>query len=254
MLLKISLGLAILVGLGTLYFTHVEVGGKIQTLNDNLAAETQAKTQALENEGKAKEDAKKARASLDQASKELGMTTNLLAQVTRDLDTQRKRADKASTDLGTVTEERNEAKQELNKWLILGMPPERIRSELETKKKLEQLTAVQKDENKMLVAEKQSLRKRLDIYEPPGTPPQVPAGTKANVVAYDFKYDFVVLDIGKRQEPRLEEGATMLINRDGHFVTKVKITSVGENRTIANIMKEWSQSEPMEGDLAISLN
>jgi chromosome segregation ATPase len=253
MLLKISLGLAILVGLATLYFTHVQVGGKIQTLQGDLATVTQAKDQALEAEGKAKEDAKRARASLDQASKELGMTTNLLSQVTRDLDTQRKRADKASTDLATVTEERNESRQELNKWQILGMPPERIRTELETKKKLEDQVSAQREENKLLVGNVQNLTKRLRRYEPAPLP-EVPSGTKAKVVAYDFKYDFVVLDIGKKQEPRLEEGATMLINRDGHLVTKVKITSVGENRTIANIMPEWKMDEPMEGDLAISQN
>ena len=253
MLLKISLALAILVGLATLYFTHFTVSEKITGLQGDVQTATAAKDQALQAESAAKEDAKKARASLDQASKELGMTTNLLSQVTRDLDVQRKRADKASADLLTVTEDRNEARQELNKWTALGMPPERIRTELDAKKKLEDLTAAQKDENKMLVVNNQNLTKRLRRYEP-APAPEVPTGTKAKVVAYDFKYDFVGLDIGSKQEPRLEEGATMLINRDGHLVTKVKITSVGENRTIANIMKEWSNGEPMEGDLAISVN
>ena len=54
--------------------------------------------------------------------------------------------------------------------------------------------------------------------------------------------------------PNLQEGATMLINRDGHLVTKVKITRIDENRTIANIMPEWKMDEPSEGDLAISAN
>ena len=133
------------------------------------------------------------------------------------------------------------------------MPPEQIRVQLEAKKKLEGENAAQREENKMLFTKSQDLTKRLRRYEP-GPIAEVPAGTKAKVVAYDFKYDFVVLDIGRKQEPRLEEGATMLINRDGHLVTKVKITSVGENRTIANVMPEWKMDEPAEGDFAISTN
>jgi hypothetical protein len=254
MLLKISLGLAILVGLATLYFTHFTVSEKITTLQGDVQTANTAKDQALEAESKAKEAEKKARTALDTASKELGMTTNLLAQVTRDFEVQRKRADTASATLETTKVDLSEARQELNKWTGLGMPPERIRTELETKKKLEAQTAAQAEENRILSGRAKDLKKRLLVYEPEGTAPQVPPGTKAKVVAYDFKYDFVVLDIGTKQEPRLEQGATMLINRDGKLITKVKITSVGENRTIANIIPEWKMDEPTEGDLAISVN
>src|SRR5205085_7792909 len=96
------------------------------------------------------------------------------------------------------------------------------------------------------------VRTRLRIYEPEGSDPVVPLGTKGKVVAYDPKYEFVVLDIGSEQG--LQENAKMLINRDGKLVTKVNVTHVEKNRAIANIMPEWKQDDVIEGDVAIGLN
>ena len=60
------------------------------------------------------------------------------------------------------------------------------------------------------------------------------------------KYDFVVLDIGGNQGV-LERGV-MLVNRGGKLVAKVRIASVTPERSIANILPEWRQSEVIEGD------
>jgi cell division protein FtsL len=52
MLLKISLGLAILVGLATLYVTNVQVGTKITDLNTQLSQTTSELNTSKENEQK----------------------------------------------------------------------------------------------------------------------------------------------------------------------------------------------------------
>lgn len=249
MLLKISLGLAILVGLATLYFT-MPVADKINTLNTDLAAATTAKTEAEAARSKALEETKKTKATLEATSKELMAATNFLAVTSTQLNEQKKRADKASAELVSVTEERNEARQELNKWTALGLPPERVRDELQAKQRLETERVAITAENKTFSDRVRYLQARLDQYEGDWQREiPLPAGTKGNIVAVDPKYDFVVLDIGGDQ--KLVEGAKMLVNREGKLIAKVKITHVEPKRAIANIMPEWKQEDVMEGDQVV---
>lgn len=251
MLLKISLALAILVGLATLYFTHFQVGGKIQSLTSELGEAQSAKKVAEDARSKAVDESKKTKASLEVVTKDLNGATNELVQVRKDLGDQMKRAAGLARDLETATADRNEARQELNKWQVIGLPPERILSELAAKKDLEKERLALRDENKIFTERIQYLKRRLIRYEPE-LPPEVPPGTKGKVVAYDPKYEFVVLDIGSDQG--LQPEANMLINRDGKLVAKVKITHVEKNRAIANIIPEWKQDDVIEGDQAVSLN
>jgi DNA-binding transcriptional MerR regulator len=249
MLLKISLVLAILVGAATLFFT----GSVKQKIDDQTAranaAETAQKT-AEDKERTARNDAKKSKEAFENASKELNQATNVLGEVTKNLAIQQKRADKASTDLVGMTEERNQARQELNQWTALGFPIDKVREQLAQNKQLTTERAAMQTENKTLLRRSTELQARLDRYErPEDREVPLPAGTKGKVVAVDPKYDFVVLDIGANQQ--LVEGAKMLVNRDGRLVAKVKITRVEQNRAIANIMPEWKQDEVLEGDQVV---
>jgi multidrug resistance efflux pump len=71
MLLRISLGIAILAGLAAFYFIQVPVKGKIDELTTNLqTAETERAT-AQDNERKAKAAETKAKSELTLAQKEL---------------------------------------------------------------------------------------------------------------------------------------------------------------------------------------
>ena len=249
MLLKISLVLAILVGAATIFFTG-NVKTKIDELNTNLTAAQTAQTAAEEAQRKAQDDAKKSKAALDVASKELTTATNMLRDVAAELQVQQKRADTASSNLVTVTEERNIARQELNQWTALGLSIAQVRGAIETNRVLvaERNTLV--TENRMLSRARRELQARLDQYErPEDREIPLPAGTKGKIVAVDPKYDFVVIDIGANQQ--LVPGARMLVNRDGRLVAKVQITRVEPNRAIANIMPEWKQDDVLEGDQVV---
>jgi hypothetical protein len=249
MLLKISLVLAILVGLATLFFTG-NVKQKIDDLSSSLTTAQAAQKTAEEGQRKANDEAKKTKATLETTSKALTEATNFLAGVSAQLTEQKKRADKASAELTTTTEERNEARQQLNAYSSLGIPPERLREELAAKHQLETERVAITTENKTLSRKARELQTRLDKYEG-GEDRDVPLppGTKGKIVAVDPKYDFVVLDIGSNQG--LIPDAKMLVNRDGKLVAKVKITRVEANRAIANIMPEWKQDEVLEGDQVV---
>src|SRR5438067_248543 len=161
MLLKISLVLAILVGAATLFFTG-NVKDKIDNLTTSLASAETAKKSAEDAQRKASDDAKKSKAAYEASSKELNAATNLLGEVSKNLTIQQKRADKASADLVTTTEERNQARQELNQWTALGIPVERVRESLETNKRLETERVALMTENKTFLQKRNELQARLD--------------------------------------------------------------------------------------------
>lgn len=247
MLLKISLGLAILLGLATLFVSHTQVGGKITSLNEELTTTrtTLANTQASET--KLRGETKVLRAQVDDTTRALGEATNLLVQAQSKAQEQQTRADRASTELTAVTGERNKAQEELAQWRLFEMSPEQIRNNLSRLRQVERERDVYVTENQALTRKTTNLQRELDRYTG-GLEREIelPAGTKGNIVAVDPKYDFVVLDIGGNQG--LVPNAKLLINRDGKLIGKVKITSVEPNRAVANVLPEWKQDEVMEGD------
>lgn len=250
MLLKISLALAILVGLGTLYVTHMQVAPKIEEIKAAQAtAETNAKT-AQEAESKAKAESKKAKAELDLANSGLTDASNRLTQVTLRANQQQQRADTHEKNLRTAVENLDRATFELNQWRAVGMPPDKVVEELVAKQKLIGERDALAGENQIIAQNNDRLKRRLRAYEPEALPPELPPGTSGKVVAVDPKYDFIVLNIGSNQ--RVVPDANMLVNRAGKLIAKVKITAVEPNRSIANIMPEWKQDEVQEGDQVVT--
>jgi hypothetical protein len=248
MLLKISLGLAILVGLVTLYVTHFQVAGNITTLKENLDATTASLQTSQQNEAKLNKDIKTVRGQLDESLKAFGEATNQLVQAQAKAQEQQTRADRASAELNNVTAERNQAQQELSQWRLFEMTPDQIRNNLARLRSVERERDVYTTENKALTRKMANLQRELDRYTGGEREVELPPGTRGTVIAVDPKYDFVVLDIGGNQG--VLEDAKMLVNREGKLIGKIKITSVEPNRSIANVLPEWKQegTEIMEGD------
>jgi hypothetical protein len=249
MLLKISLGLAILVGLVTLYITHFQVAGNINTLKQDLESTRGSLQTSQQNEAKLNKDIKTVRAQLDDSVKAFGEATNELVQAHAKVQEQQTRADKATAELNTVIGERNVAQQELSQWRLFEMTPEQIRNNLARLRVVERERDVFTTENKAMTRKIANLDRELERYTG-GLEREVPLppGTRGTVLAVDPKYDFVVLDVGGNQG--IAENAKLLVNREGKLIGKVKITSVEPNRSIANVLPEWKQegAEIMEGD------
>ena len=249
MLLKISLGLAILVGLATLYVTHVQVGGRINLLTSDLAT-TQANLQQSETDRrKAESNVKTLRGQLEDTQATLTQTGENLTNALMVAEQQRQRADDNAEQLRTVTIQRNEAQQELVQWRAFGMTIDQIRNALGTLRRVQEERDVFESENLALDRKLKSVESRLARLLGEDQPVPLPPGTKGNIVAVDPKYDFVVLDIGENDG--VLPYAQMLINRDGKLIGKVQITQVEPDRSIANILQDWKQDEVMEGDQVI---
>src|SRR4051812_12400282 len=153
MLLKISLGLAILVGLATLYVSHVQVGGKITELNEQLTTTKTTLEQTQQSEAKVKKEARDLAGKFETATRDLEARTNELMAANAKVQEQQQRADKASADLTAVTAERNTAQQELSQWHLFELTPEQIRNNLSRLRTLERERDVFATENQTMTRE-----------------------------------------------------------------------------------------------------
>ncbi|MBM3848208.1 MAG: hypothetical protein FJ405_18220 [Verrucomicrobia bacterium] len=73
------------------------------------------------------------------------------------------------------------------------------------------------------------------------------AGTKGKILVVDPKWDFVVLDIGLKDE--LLPNGILMVAREGKLIGKVKVSRVHQDRSIANIIPGWKLQDISEGDL-----
>jgi hypothetical protein len=245
MLLRISLIVAILTGLGAVGLIHTRLKERITTITTERDSNAQERDRFQQESKKAKDAERKAKEERDASNALLSTTTNELAATTIRVVEQEKRANDLSGQLNSALKERNDAQTLLASWNALGLAPnqvEDIKTQLKNttseKEALTEENALLSHNNKRLVAE-------LSRYTNGNARVEMP-GFKAKVMAVDPKWDFVVLDKGSN-DGALERGE-VLVARDGKLVGKVRISSVETNRCIANILPEWKQSDVLEGD------
>ena len=248
-MLRISLIIALVAGIAALAVTQLRVAENIKTLTgerDQFKADSErTQKEALD----AKKLAKEATAAADQAKKALETAKTELATASEKADQQEKRANDLASQVERLTQQRNEAQTELAKWKASGLTLEQITATLLENKKITGENNGLKEENKVLARKLLSVESELAYFTGADKKVQLPPGLKGKIIAVDPKYEFVVLDIGETQGV-LKRGE-MLINRSGRLVAKVRILSVETNRCVANILPDWKQGEPMEGDVAI---
>ena len=248
-MIRISLLIALVAGIAALAITQLRVAENIKTLTgerDQFKADSErSQREALD----AKRQAKDATAAADQAKKALETTKTELAAASEKADQQEKRANELAARVDKLTQERNDAQAELAKWKASGLTLEQITATIVENKKLVGENNGLKEENKVLGRRLAQTKAELDLLTGAIDKVPLPPGLKGKIIAVDPKYEFVVLDIGEAQGV-LKRGE-MLINRSGRLVAKVRILSVEPNRCIANVLPNWKQGEPMEGDVAI---
>jgi predicted RNase H-like nuclease (RuvC/YqgF family) len=248
-MLRISLIIALVASIAALVISQTKVAQKITGLTTELDSTKQTLSTSQEAERKAKKDAKDATTAADQAKKTLESTKTELASASEKADQQEKRANELAGRVDKLTQERNDAQSDLAKWKASGLTLEQIAAMIVENKKLLGENNGLKEENKVLGRQLTQTKAELGLLTGTIDKVPLPPGLKGKIIAVDPKYEFVVLNIGESQGV-LKRGE-MLINRSGRLVAKVRILSVEPNRCVANILPDWKQGEPMEGDVAI---
>lgn len=251
MLLKISLIIAILASVGTLVLSHLQLDGKVRNIKEELQATIGDRDAARKDAETAKKDFKKAKEEAEKTAKELAETQSNLEIAMSNWKTQQDRADKFEAAHKQATTELVETSREVSAWRALGIPLDQVRGRLAEADKIKLANEALNEEKKIMVRNIGDLRRRLSMYEEEGketVPPMQPV--KGKVLAVDSKWDFVIIDIGANQGA-LERGE-LLISRDGKLVAKVRIARVEPDRSIANVLPEWKQTDINEGDLVLN--
>ncbi|HNQ88552.1 MAG TPA: hypothetical protein PKM73_08060 [Verrucomicrobiota bacterium] len=253
MLLKVSLIIAILAGIGTLVVSHLQVSEAVAILKQTLQDTTADLERTRLAEAAAKKDAKASKDEAEKTARELAETQANLETATTQWKAQETRANDNEAKLNRATSQLNDAQRDLGAWSALGIPVELVRNRLGDLVRVTQARDALQEENKEMLQKINKIQAELAKYtQDKDVPPPLPAGLKGTVVAVNPQWEFVVLDIGGNQGV-LERGE-MLVSRDGKLVAKVRITSVEASRSIANVLPEWKQTDVQTGDIVIVTN
>lgn len=247
MLLRISLILAILAGLGAGGVAYYEFSAQIPQIQQQRDSEKDAKNVALTQLANTNKVLVKTRADLAQTQKELADTQNERDKAVARADAQSKRADDLQDKLAKANTDLQDTKDKLTEYQVSGLTPEqvvRLKQDLiDSQKEIVGLTG----ERDLWERKWEATYARLQKYEGTDTYVKLKPSLRGNVVVVDPKWDFVVLNIGEA-DGAVQEGE-MLVSRDGKLVAKVVITNVQKGRSIANIVPGWKLGEVLEGDI-----
>jgi hypothetical protein len=246
MLLRISLIVAILAGLGAGGLGYYEVSTQIPALTQQRDTENTAKKDALTKLATTEKNLAKTKSDLAQSQQDLSDTKGERDKAVARAEAQSKRADDLSAKLARATQERDDAQNELASFKIIGLSPEQIVKLNKTLKDARTEIEAINGEKTLLEHQKARLQTRLDRYEGTNAFVMLRANLHGKILVVDPKWDFVVLNIGDDQGV-LPDGE-MLVSRDGKLVAKVIVRSVQKDRSIANIVPGWKLGEPVEGD------
>jgi hypothetical protein len=252
MLLRISLIIAILAGIGTIVLTQMQARKQIQVViqdrDDNIKGRAQEKGRADKTEkwlAATNVVLTQTRGTLAKTQEELNNTKQQLAAAQSSLQ-------KTQADLAAEVAKRKDFEAQLEKFRQLGYTPEQIVQLRDNFKKASDAIEALEVEKAILsrqVAEWKNKYHSLIGGEEYVAP--LPSGTKGKIVAVDPKWNFVVLNIGK--DKGILERGVLLVHRESKFVGKVRIAEVMDSRSIANVMPGTALDEIREGDQVLSL-
>ena len=246
MLLRISLIVAILAGLGAGVVSYLEVSEKIPALAKQRDDEHSAKVTALADLSKTKTEMAKTKSDLAQTQQELAETKSDRDKAVARAEAQSKRADELTDKLAKATQDRDDAQSQLAAYKATDLTPDQVVKLGKTLKEAQSQIDAINAEKVVLQRALTGVKARLARYEGPDTDIKLRADLKGKVIVVDPKWDFVVLDVGEEQGA-IQDGE-LLVSRAGKLVAKVILRSVQKDRSIANIIPGWKLGEPIEGD------
>ena len=246
MLLRISLIIAILAGIGAGVVSYLEVSDKIPALAKQRDDEHTAKVDEIAAHNKPKTELAKTKSDLAQ-------TQSDLADTKADRDKQMARADQQtqlaaglSDKLAKVTQDRDDAQNSLAAYKATELSPEQVFKLAKDLKSARAEIEVVNGEKVVLLHTIGRLTNELNKLVLPDNYVKLPADLHGKILVVDPKWDFVVLNIGEDQG--LISQGELLVSRQGKLVAKVIVRSVEKDRSIANLVPGWKLGEMIEGD------
>lgn len=247
MLLRICLIIAIVAGLGAGALTFLQIKDQITTLSGQRDTEKSAKETEISAHNKTKGELKKTSQELKDTQTELAETKDARDKAVAKADAVSKKLDDANAKITTITQQRDDAQNELTAYKSSGLTSQQVANLKKTLTDREATIATMTAENGVLNRKYTNIKQKYDILTGgQGKEITMRADLHGKILVVDPKWDFVVLDIGEDQG--VQSDGELLVSRSGKLVAKVVVRSVQRDRCIANIIPGWKLGDPIEGD------
>jgi len=248
-MLRICLILAIVAGIGAGAVEMIFVKNKMVETMDQRDQEKKDKETAQSDATKTHKELTTTKDVLKKTQEELATTQTEFKNRTARADELDKQKITLTARLNDVMSNLDSAQADLNKWTALNVTPNQVIALQDNYKRLLVTKEVVESTNKFLLQKTKELQAKIDYYMGEGHIPELPQGLKAEILAVDPKYQFVVLNKGMNDG--VVARAQLLVSRNGKLVGKVSVASVDADHCVADIMPEWKHGEIMEHDQAI---
>ena len=235
------------------YLAYNDINGKIDNLTNERDSAQQSSNEfeekmndAVAAQSKAEAEAETAVAELEQAK-----VTNI--KLGQQLTVQRNRAETATANFNQATAELVESRKTSERWRQFEMEygtRDSIKANLATIASVKNERDNFITENSILLSRIEQLSVELSRYTGTSVKVNLPSDLAGKVTAVDSQYDFVVLNVGEDQGVR--EHGELLVGRSDKLIGRLRVLSVEKNRSIANIMPDYKQSEIQTGDSVYS--
>tara|TARA_B100001123_G_scaffold430551_1_gene550722 strand:- start:52 stop:819 length:768 start_codon:yes stop_codon:yes gene_type:complete len=235
------------------FFSYTNVQTKIGNLESDLDQATTDLTTAQEAQAEAEKDRDDFEKQANDAKAVASRMSDQIGGLQRQVVEQTNRANKHKLDLDQATAELVESRQTSERWRQFEME---YGSRDSIKERLAEIEPVKIErdnfitENTILLSRIEKLSVELSRYTGTSVKVALPPDLAGKVTAVDSQYDFVVLDVGEDQGVR--EHGELLVGRSDKLIGRLRVLSVEKDRSIANIMPDYKQSEIQTGDSVYS--
>jgi hypothetical protein len=245
--LRIALGVAILAAIAATALVWLQVRPQVEQVitarndfekksNDERAAKSKALKELAET-----------KTTLDTTTKNLADTTTAKNAAEAKATSMENEAKALTARLNTTTDDLRAKDQQLSAWVATGLTVDQVKSTVVELKSFKDANLALEDEKRLMNRELTRIGRELDVLRGTNEIAVVlKEGTKGRILVVDPKWDFVVLDIGTKDE--LQPNGILMVTREGKLIGKVKVSRVQQDRSIANVLPGWKLQNLMEGD------
>jgi len=219
----------------------------ITSLQDELVSAQDARTQAETAQRAAQAAQRDAEDLAETRLAELTDAKDSLKNAMTALGQQRARGDELDTQLSEVTDQLLDARRELQSWIALGVDQQYVYTMKQRIADAHDEIAAITEEKTVLLRQMDQMRYELGRFVGPTQKVVMRDGLEGNVQAIDSDWGFVIVNVGEKDGAR--ENGELLVSREGKLIGKLLISSVEDNRSIANVIPGWVQSDIQVGDV-----
>jgi hypothetical protein len=249
MLLRICLILAIVAGLGVIGVSQFMLRPQIVEIRDTRDFNKQKWDETSTELTKTKRTLKDTSEKLAKTETALEETKTQLVATTGKFEAEQKRANGLQQTLDKTKAELKTASDELAAWAGLGLQVEQVRGVIDDNKNLRMAIDGLKAEAVLFASKIKKQELQIEALRGRESDPFVPPTVRGKVLVVDPKWDFLVLDVGAKNELPLR--GVLLVSRNGELVAKIRVSDVQDQRSIANIMPGWKLKDVLEGDVVL---